>query len=282
MFIYLSILLLWQGAASQTYWQKSIPNVSRADISIVISSGIIRKILHATPTERTERRSLDTHEPSIVAHATVKTIIVTASTSNVPMIGAGIPRTTDEARAADVSPADSPAKQDVLRNTLIGVLGLLLSAGSLVVAIQHNRRNACRQQDLESSPSVNHVELRDVGEDGTQGGDRSPENVGGSTNISHASQGGGEATSNNPGDASLKITDIVFKAMRSCSSASGRTFPFLKLERTSEQQQPDTNAEQMSSCDSAGETTEPVVVQPSIDRQREAVEHPGQSIQAQR
>jgi hypothetical protein len=128
-----------------------------------------------TPLRRTKRHFFRDHISSS-ATSTMNVFVVTATLYNnertdTPDAGSS---TAEKARTVDDnSPADSLARQDVLRNTLIGVLGLLFSAGSLIVAVQHNRRNECRQRDLEASPDSNgHTELAGLrpldGEGGTQ------------------------------------------------------------------------------------------------------------------
>lgn len=85
------------------------------------------------------RNSPTQSEPQLTA---ATTIVINTDT-----LDPGAPLTAH--RASAVSPSDSLARQDVLRNTLIGVFGLFLSAGSLVVAVLHSRRNVCRQRDPE-------------------------------------------------------------------------------------------------------------------------------------
>lgn len=119
-------------------------------------------------------------------------------------------------RAPTASPDESLAKQDVLRNTLIGVLGLFLSAGSLVVAVLHNRRNAGRQRDLESA-TVN-LGLEDLRDSGTQRRvGRSSENVGiSTTDIPRVSHEGQSSDTNSDGEnASLEVQNIVFETLHS-------------------------------------------------------------------
>jgi hypothetical protein len=145
-------------------------------------------------------------EPQLTA---TTTIIIDTDT-----LDPGAPLTTG--RAPAVSPSDSPARQDVLRNTLIGVLGLFLSAGSLVVAVLHSRRNVCRQRDPESA-TVN-LELEGLGESGTQRRvDQSSENVEVSTpDVSHVSHESESGDISSVGDnASLKVQNIIFETLRS-------------------------------------------------------------------
>lgn len=140
---------------------------------------------------------------------TATTIVIDTDTP-----GSEVPVTTG--RAPAVSPSDSLARQDVLRNTLIGVLGLFLSAGSLVVAVLHSRRNTCRQRDPESA-TIN-LDLEDLRESGTQRrADQSSENVEVSTTdvprVSHESQ---SSDINSVGEnAGLKVQNIVFETLRS-------------------------------------------------------------------
>jgi hypothetical protein len=176
MHLYLYILLLSQYVASETSESNSILlRVSHADIPVPTFTEAVHATLHETPLRRTKRHFFRDHISSS-ATSTMNVFVVTATLYNnertdTPDAGSS---TAEKARTVDDnSPADSLARQDVLRNTLIGVLGLLFSAGSLIVAVQHNRRNECRQRDLEASPDSNgHTELAGLrpldGEGGTQ------------------------------------------------------------------------------------------------------------------
>jgi hypothetical protein len=150
-------------------------------------------------------------------------------------------------RATAVSPSEELAKQDVLRNTLIGVLGLFLSAGSLIVAVLHSRRNICRQRDPESATI--HLDLEDLHEGGTQRrADPSSENVEISTTdvsrVSHESQS--SDVNSVGGNASLKVHTIVFETLHSYYDALVRTIT-LKPEGMLSHSHSGANAEQLPS-----------------------------------
>jgi hypothetical protein len=158
----------------------------------------------------------------------------------------GLPLYTDRAPAA--SPSDSLARQDVLRNTLIGVLGLFLSAGSLVVAILHSRRNVCRQRDSESASA--HLDLEDLRQSGTQRYvNQSSENVEVSTTnvsrVSHESQS--SEVNSVGGNASLKAQNIVFETLRSYYDTLVRTIIPKSEEGVLSHQPTGVSAEQLSS-----------------------------------
>lgn len=196
-------------------------------------------------------RSLPTQSEPQLSAAT--TIVIDTDTLD------AAPVTTD--RAPAVSPSEILAKQDVLRNTLIGVLGLFLSAGSLVVAVLHSRRNTCRQRDPESA-TVN-LDLEDLRSNGTQRRvDQSSENVEVSTTdvsrVSHESQS--SDVNSVRGNASLEVQNIVFETLHSYYDALVRALTQKPVGMLSHSPT-GTNAEQLPSQD-AHEILNPGVVHP--------------------
>jgi hypothetical protein len=231
---------------------------------------------HATPTEYAEGHIIQEDVSSIIA-STVKTNIV-APTPSSGGTSTGFSAAA-EARTADMSPADSSSStkqhEDILRNTLFGVLGLLLSAGSLIVAVQHNLRNVCRQQDLESScSSINHTELGDLREGETrQRRGQSPGKAEGFT--AHVSRIGHDSrvalADDSEESASLMIRKTVFGILRCCSGAIMQTIA-MKARASFKQQSAGASAEQLPSQSSVGQSPGPVLVQPAINTQNEALE----------
>lgn len=179
---------------------------------------------------------------------TATTIVIDTDT-----LDPGAPLTTD--RASAVSPSDSLARQDVLRNTLIGVLGLFLSAGSLIVAVLHSRRNICRQRDSESATI--HLDLEDLHEGGTQRrADPSSENVEISTTdvsrVSHESESGDISSVGE--NASLKVQTIIFKTLHYYYATLVQSISTKSEEGALSHQPTGVSAEQLPSHSSGDQT----------------------------